>query len=266
MASPSAGWASHIYSSLSTPKILTLVAITFLGIACHQIIQRGSKESSATPQSNSRTQTPVISSASGVTRSRFSTLEKSSRIVRKKSHQASDLNHFYLPPVDLANIALEAAGKIIIAKYETICRETGAIPLPLIWKVNSDKAHIKEIHLAGRFLSICHKLALVSGTQFERRGDDFIFNEIPEVPEGPIETRQFTVPPTFMTWFDNFPNMRSPDTGEEVFQEIPRVDPTTSFWRAGLLGTDETVRYETNRNQLVVNDRNRKRISGTERR
>lgn len=249
VAAQPVGWAGNLLSRISTPKVLTLVTVTFLDIACHQVIQRDSNQSD--------TKTHATNSTIDGAGSTPSTQKRSNRKIRQQTHQASALKHFYLPPTDLKNVSLQAAGKIIIEKYETICRETDEIALPLVWKINSHKAHIQEIHLHGNLFQISQKLAIVSGTKFKLKGTSFIFQDIPEMEEHQLTTREFMVPPTFEGWFNNFPNKRPPhawDWDWDYYKDNP-LDFTSTSRKIGLIDKDEKAIFDRSSTKLRVRAR-----------
>ncbi|MDF1714992.1 MAG: sigma-70 family RNA polymerase sigma factor [Akkermansiaceae bacterium] len=258
------GWASNFYSRIFTPKILTLVAVAFLGIACHQMIQSGSKHPAISSQASPGAGTPVTNSRTGVSRTRFSTQRKPITKLPKQTHRASDLKHFYLPLEDLKNISLEAAGKIIVAKYETICRETGESPLDLIWKVDAPGARIDFASIGSKsfenlnghvaqgqhslsLLHICQKLAIISGTRLTRKGTNFTFSQI---KTGPTTSREFLTIPTFETSFRLFANKNH--IMKSSPERISMRALTADFRKAGLLEDGETVLYTTSDSKLHV--------------
>lgn len=114
------------------------------------------------------------------------------------THTPKRLNQFYLPPVSIDGLPLEAALKKLQAAYEEACRETGETPIQLTYSVppGLDRPLTVKIGSATLDNSI-RLLASLSSLKVKREGPAYLFEAPAET--GKLVKKTLPVPPDILS-------------------------------------------------------------------
>ena len=148
-----------------------------------------------------------------------------------ETHQVKDLGEFYLPELVVEEATLGEVMERVLRQYRDICAETLEVKLPLGWRLEGNAELIRNLKFQGDLLSFCRLLALKSKTMFEVDEHCLTFAEI---SDGPITTRRWTVPPTFVT------SLRGILAKEELGQRVEIENP----FGTNELGAEEEPKFQ----------------------
>ena len=114
------------------------------------------------------------------------------------THPPERLNQFYLPPVNIEGLPLEAALRKLLAVYEEACRETGETPLPLTFSVPTGPDRLLKVKVGGGTLdNSIRLLASLSSLKVKREGPAYLFEEPAETGR-PVK-KSLGVPPDILS-------------------------------------------------------------------
>lgn len=162
------------------------------------------------------------------------------------THPPGRLVQFYLPPVNINGLPLEAALKKLQAAYEDACRETGETPLALTFSVPPGHDRLLTVKIGTRTLDgAIRLLAAMSGMHLERKGSQYVF-ELP-VETGKPRTRSFRVPPDFFN---------APGSADDPFVQVTnlsKTSPADYFSNKGItLDPDTRLKFSPGAGTLVM--------------
>ena len=114
------------------------------------------------------------------------------------THAPERLSRFYLPPVSIDGLSLEAALQKLQAAYEATCRETGETPIQLTYSVppGLDRPLTVKIGSATLDNSI-RLLASLSSLKVKREGPAYLFEAPAET--GKLVKKTLRVPPDILS-------------------------------------------------------------------
>lgn len=96
----------------------------------------------------------------------------------KPTHSPLQLKDFFLPAVEIDGLTLQAALAKLKTAYEEACRETGEVPVPLVFDLPPGKDKALHLKLGARNLdSSIRMLAAVSGLTVRREGSTYHLEE-----------------------------------------------------------------------------------------
>lgn len=96
----------------------------------------------------------------------------------KPTHGPRQLKDFFLPPVEIDGLTLGAALQKLKAAYEETCRETGEVPLSLVFDIPAGQGGLLRVELGARNLdSSVRTLAAASGLTVRRNGSTYLLEE-----------------------------------------------------------------------------------------
>jgi hypothetical protein len=114
------------------------------------------------------------------------------------THRPESLGQFYLPPVHIDGLPLEAALKKLQAAYEEACRETGEMPIQLAFGVPPGPARPLTVKIGTATLdNSIRLLASLSSMKVKRDGSAYLF-ELPEETGQPVK-KSLPVPPDILS-------------------------------------------------------------------
>lgn len=113
------------------------------------------------------------------------------------THPPERLSQFYLPPVDIDGLPLEAALKKLQAAYENACRETGETPIQLTFSVPPGQGCLLTVRIGGgTFDSSIRLLASLASLKVKREGSAYLFEAPAET--GKLVKKTLRVPPDIL--------------------------------------------------------------------
>lgn len=210
----------------TTPLIiLALILLAAIPFA----VQHTKKETNQT-EKNSRSRLIQIASKDSANRKNQTTRRPSRPVQPLLNHKPEELQHFFLPAVELKNTTFSEAMDTLIAQYRKTCQETGETPLDFKWSIEGNPDPIVSLILKGDFLSDCKLLAAIAGLRLEQDGSTFTFSEF---VDSSSLARRWTIPPNFTTWLEEIALLdNAPENTMQIgaqFKELGLVDEGGSF-------------------------------------
>ncbi len=162
------------------------------------------------------------------------------------THTPKRLNQFYLPPVSIDGLPLEAALRKLQAAYEATCRETGETPIQLTYSVppGLDRPLTVKIGSATLDNSI-RLLASLSFLKVKREGPAYLFEAPAET--GKLVKKTLPVPPDILSRLNSAassPSGEPADLAGAIAALGIELDPST---RLKFSPGSSTLQIETTR-------------------
>lgn len=139
-----------------------------------------------------------------------------------KTHEFSDLIEFYHPRMELENVTLSEALRLLMGEYQRICEETGETTLPLRWQIDGSSRVIPKVNLEGHFQNSCRNLAIRARMHLEIIEGALVFTEL---EQGPVRKRTWKVPPNFADSLHRLMGQKVPDGVEVIESPFPAEHP-----------------------------------------
>lgn len=96
----------------------------------------------------------------------------------KPTHGPQQLKDFFLPPIEIDGLTLGAALQKLKAAYEETCRQTGEVPLSLVFDIPAGQDGLLRVKLGARNLDASVRmLAAASGLTVRRDGSTYHLEE-----------------------------------------------------------------------------------------
>ena len=115
----------------------------------------------------------------------------------RATHGPQQWRDFFLPAQDINGLTLAEALNQLRTAYDATCRETGEVPLQVIFKLPADNATRIRLKLGRRTLeSSVHLLAAITKLTVQRHGREYRFTAAADQP-GRHSTDSLEIPPNF---------------------------------------------------------------------
>jgi hypothetical protein len=131
------------------------------------------------------------------------------------THRPESLGQFYLPPVHIDGLPLDAALRKLQAAYEEACRETGETPIRLTFGIPPGAERTLTVTTGtGTLDGSIRLLAALSSLTVKREGTAYLF-ELPEETGKPVK-KSLKAPPDLLTRLKSAPPSPAGDPADLV--------------------------------------------------